>query len=128
MINCSTALPAEIQQLRIGRNLCAGIDLFDRKRSERRRLQNPAQDLQAFDVGGAIDFAGEIVDAYFRRLCRVGTPDAKRTAALGAKLADRSREAGKRMQLFSHLVGREWREGGLGIRGGEGGVGFEKRA
>ena len=67
MIDRAAALPAEIQQLRIGRNLGAGIELFDHIAAERRSPQNPSQYLQAFDVGGAIDLGCKIVDPYFSR-------------------------------------------------------------
>ena len=118
---------AVIQQFLVGRNLRPGIDLFDHIGTERRRLQDLAQDLQAFDIGGAIGLGREIVDPYFRRRRGVGAPDAKRAAALGAQLTDRRRESGKRMQLFAHLVGRERQKVDLDIRRRQPRIGLEER-
>ena len=64
-------------------HLGAGIDLFDHVGLEGRRRQNLAQDLQAFDIGGAVDFGREIVDPNFRRRRRIGASDAERARLSG---------------------------------------------
>jgi len=55
MIDRAAARAAVIQQLLVGRDFCAGINLFDHIGTERRRMQNLSQYFQAFDVGGAIN-------------------------------------------------------------------------
>ncbi len=52
----------------------------------------------------------------------------KRAAAFGAQLADRRREAGERMQLLAHLVGRERDEVDLDIGRCQARTGLEERA
>ncbi len=120
-------LAAERQQVLVADDLRAGIDLLDRIGLERRRGQNLAQDLEALDEGGAVGFGREIVDADLRRHRRIGAPDAQRAAALGPQLADRRAEAGKRMQLLAHLVGRERQEVNLDIRRRQPRIGLEER-
>src|SRR5260370_309282 len=128
MIDRAAALPAEIQQFLIGRNLYAGINLLRHIGTQRRRLQDLSQYLQTFDIGGAIDFGGEVVDAYFGRRRRVGTPDAKRATALGPQFTDRRPESGKPKQLLSPLVRGGGREVDLDMGCRKARAGLEERS
>src|SRR5436853_283878 len=74
------------------------------------------QDPDAVDEGGAVGLGRQIIDADFRRKAWIGASDLQRAAALGPQLADGCGETGKRMQLLTHLVGRERDEVDLDIR------------
>ena len=77
VIDGAAALPAVVQELLIGLDLDTGIELIDDIRTERGRLQDFSQHLQAFDVGGAIDLGREVIDANLRRRGGIGAPDTK---------------------------------------------------
>src|SRR5439155_4731049 len=96
------------------------------KGAERRCMEYLAQDLQAFDIGRAIDFGCEIVDPYFWGYRRIGAPDAQRTAAFRPQLAYRGRKCRVRMQLFSHPVGAERQEVDLYVRRRKTRIGLEE--
>ncbi len=128
MIDRAAALAAVTQQVRVGDHALAWIDLIDHVGAQRRRLQNLAQDLQAFDVRGAVDLGPEIIDPDLGRLRRICAADAQRAAAFRPQLADRGAEGRIVVQLLAHLVGAERQEVHLDIRARQSRIGLEERA
>jgi len=83
MVDRAAALATVIQQVLVGETFAPGRppDHIGTERGACRIFATPS----AFDVRGAIDLGGEVVDPYFRRRTRVGASDAKRATALGAQ-------------------------------------------
>ena len=123
MIHRVARLAHEGQPLVVVLNAGAGQPLLGDVRAEGRRIDDPAQHLQAVDHGAAVVLGVEVVVEDGGRLRRVARAQAHPAARLRVQLRERAREARVRVQVAAALGHREVDEVELAVGAGELGAG-----